>query len=184
MESKNCRQSCERYPRNYHCWVYRWWCFSQVFQQFNVENRTCCQGQVQSALFKTELAEVAQWIEHHPADYAACHYFHLLADTVLRGSSGTMSTNQSTTQDINRAVLKQLNHTKSSIRSLYASYESVWYHRRWCIITVANDDRAAIAAMVDEELEFAESVLKRHENDQTIFDLVTKHKAWLAVELC
>ncbi|KAJ2706150.1 Protein prenyltransferase alpha subunit repeat-containing protein 1, partial [Coemansia spiralis] len=29
-EADACAQSCDRYPRNYHCWTYRWWCLTEI----------------------------------------------------------------------------------------------------------------------------------------------------------
>ncbi|KAJ2707122.1 hypothetical protein H4R19_004940, partial [Coemansia spiralis] len=115
-----------------------------------------------------ELAFAQTWIGKHPADYAAAHYFHLLADATC-APDGLQAVAQS-----------ELKHTRDSLTSLYTCYESVWHHRRWCVLVLA---RRACLHLADGERAFLASIQQSHGSNAAAARLIANHTAWLAREL-
>lgn len=152
-EREICQQSCERYPRNYHCWVYRWWCY-------NYTNHHLANNEM-------ELELISQWIRDHPSDYAAAHYFHTLATT-------------NASLDIS-VIYAELKHTTRSISSVYAAYEALWYHRRWCIgmLTQKDSKRGSSSKLSSKEIDFVNYIARQNPLDEQIKALAQHHKNWI-----
>ncbi|KAI8322275.1 hypothetical protein GQ54DRAFT_297502 [Martensiomyces pterosporus] len=171
-ESALCYECCERYPRNYHCWVYRWWCYQQVRRLIDTSTADTEQHTHERHPDDAELESVSEWVGRHPADYAALHYHHLLAEFVCQDPFDV--------QRLTAIAQTELASTTSMLAGLYTSYESIWYHRRWCLSAIASHTAQPAA---DKEMAFAQGILDRFKADDLIAVLVEKHKAWVCAEL-
>ncbi|KAJ2080667.1 hypothetical protein H4R24_002904 [Coemansia sp. RSA 988] len=172
-EAVVCSQNCERHPRNYHCWVYRWWCFSKIRSSLIIKDPRLVgyaydENLPISNLDKKELKSVHEWIKCHPADYAAMHYFHILAKLVC------------TKDRLCDMALAELARTKVSINTLYANYESIWNHRRWCITTLAEADKMQ---PIENELKILNKLRKQSDGNSVVTALVDRQAKWLSRNL-
>ncbi|KAJ2767858.1 Protein prenyltransferase alpha subunit repeat-containing protein 1 [Coemansia nantahalensis] len=163
-EAEACAQSCDRYPRNYHCWAYRWWCFAETRAR-----AALALPDGAPALDDKELAFAQAWVMKHPADYAAAHYFHLLAEAVCAPAH------------IQAVAQSELERSRDDLTSLYAGYESVWHHRRWCALVLSRHGCPHIAA--SEHAFLAAIQPPRGSTNAAAARLIANHAAWLAQEL-
>ncbi|KAJ1646658.1 hypothetical protein J3B02_005403 [Coemansia erecta] len=115
-----------------------------------------------------------KWIESHPADYAACHYLHLLVYS-------TKGLNSSVSFVCKNVVSACYKNTETSIMTLYSEYESVWNHRRWCTKAMVEYKGKAV---VFDEFQFVNSIISKHSNSQQAVELAEKHRGWLNAEFC
>ncbi|KAJ2161901.1 hypothetical protein GGF46_001092 [Coemansia sp. RSA 552] len=138
-----------------------WWCYSHVHASIAAGGTVASIVDVEAK----ELDTVRTWVVRHPADYAAAHYLHQLWRTV------------SLTPEQHSAIIgAELQRTEADLSSLYAGYESVWMHRRRCLVELAGDGKKRL---VDAEQEFLEWICQSHGDDRAAMELVARHKSWL-----
>ncbi|KAJ1795968.1 hypothetical protein LPJ59_004034 [Coemansia sp. RSA 2399] len=125
---------------------------------------------------------MSRWINAHPADYASVHYFHLVAEFACsvpnEGQDAEIDSNspyrpKGSLLDIAQS---ELANNTLEIATVYAEYESVWYHRRWCISILARSDAAMLHA---KETAFIDNVKSERSSSEIAIALATRHMAWI-----
>ncbi|KAJ2759777.1 hypothetical protein H4S06_002062 [Coemansia sp. BCRC 34490] len=121
---------------------------------------------------------MSRWISAHPSDYASAHYLHLAAELIC-GTTNECQKDVECVADRNSLLgvaRTELSNTEAGISTLYAEYESVWYHRRWCISVIARSDKTW---PYTKEAEFVEKIKSRWSDSEVVVDMATKHMAWI-----
>ncbi|KAJ2847990.1 hypothetical protein GGI22_005833, partial [Coemansia erecta] len=70
----------------------------------------------------------------------------------------------------------ELENNTLGIATVYAEYESVWYHRRWCISILSRGDAAMVHT---KEAAFIDKVKSERSSSEIAIVLAIKHMVWI-----
>ena len=137
----------ERYPKNYHAWLYRQWIVQQVDtqrQQTSTHSDTDAHTQKAGGpqrwldVLGEEKRRIGAWNESHMSDHSGWHYRSFLTDRMLAAPSLHTSPLSLLTAELSYL---------SSLQLLYPAHESAWAYRRYILHaaiskhTHSDDDR-------------------------------------------